>query len=99
MKEILLQKFSITPEISVLVHVRAKKTDCNQSVVLIAEDSFHRLLEVSEWHARHCKDNLQSTKIVKKGHVVKTNLKCHFFQQSSFYGIITFLLDVLFMLL
>ena len=32
-------------------YVRAKKTDCNQSVLLIAEDSFHRLLEVSEWHA------------------------------------------------
>jgi hypothetical protein len=47
-------------------YVRAKKTDCNQSVFLIAEDSFHRLLEVSEWHARHCKDNLQSTKILKK---------------------------------
>jgi hypothetical protein len=47
-------------------YVRAKKTDCNQSVLLIAEDSFHRLLEVSEWHARQCKDNLQSTKIVKK---------------------------------
>ena len=47
-------------------NVRAKTTDCNQSVFLIAEDSFHRLLEVSEWHARHCKDNLQSTKILKK---------------------------------
>jgi hypothetical protein len=54
-------------------YVRAKKTDCNQSVFSIAEDSFHRLLEVSEWHARQCKD---STKILKKGHVVKTNLKC-----------------------
>ena len=70
-------------------YVRAKKTDCNQSVFLIAEDSFHRLLEVSEWHARQCKDNLQSTKIVKKGHVVKTNLKCrnedkpHIFSWSS----------------
>jgi len=57
-------------------YVRAKKTDCNQSAFLIAEDSFHRLLEVSEWHTRQCKDNLQSTKIVKKGHEVKTNLKC-----------------------
>ena len=47
-------------------YVRAKKTDCNQSVILIAEDSFHRLLEVSEWHARQCKENLQSTKIMKK---------------------------------
>jgi hypothetical protein len=29
-------------------YVRAKKTDCNQSVFSIAEDSFHRLLEVSD---------------------------------------------------
>ena len=47
-----------------------------QIVIKVYFESFHRLLEVSEWHARQCKDNLQSTKIVKKGHVVKTNLKC-----------------------
>ncbi|CAC5378964.1 unnamed protein product [Mytilus coruscus] len=70
-------------------YIRTKKTDVNQKIFFIAEDSFRRCIQVSEWHARQCRHNLCTNRLIQKGHVVKTNLKCgnqetpHVFSWSS----------------
>ncbi|CAG2239511.1 unnamed protein product [Mytilus edulis] len=69
--------------------IRSKKGDTNQHIFLTAEDSFKRLISVVDWHARCCKEKLKPTKMLKKGHVCKTSLKCndketpHVFSWSS----------------
>ncbi|CAC5379039.1 unnamed protein product [Mytilus coruscus] len=69
--------------------IRSKKVDTNQHIFLTAEDSFKRLISVVDWHARCCKEKLKPTKMLKKGHVCKTSLKCndketpHVFSWSS----------------
>ncbi|CAC5386917.1 unnamed protein product [Mytilus coruscus] len=70
-------------------YIRSKKVDTNQHIFLTAADSFKRLISVVEWHARCCKEKLKPTKMLKKGHVCKTSLKCndketpHVFSWSS----------------
>ena len=69
--------------------IRTKRGKTNQPIFLVAEESFKRCIQVAEWHARQCPDDLNVSKLTMKGHVVKTNLKCkngkhpHTFSWSS----------------
>lgn len=70
-------------------YVRSKKTDCNQKIFLTSEDSMKRLISVTEWHSKQCTEKLNTTRLLMKGHVCKTSLKCknketpHIFSWSS----------------
>ncbi|CAC5408340.1 unnamed protein product [Mytilus coruscus] len=80
---------NLGPAMCTSTYIRTKKTDVNQKIFFIAEDSFRRCIQVSEWHARQCSHNLCTNRLIQKGHVVKTNLKCgnqetpHVFSWSS----------------
>lgn len=69
--------------------VKSRKTETSQKIFLTAEDSIQKLLSITEWHSRHCKSKLKSTKMLLRGHVCKTTLKCddnerpHIFSWSS----------------
>lgn len=78
-----------TDEVCPSSFVRSRKTETKQKIFLTAEESFKRIIAIVEWHSRHCKAKLRTTKMLQKGHVCKTSLKCdskerpHVFSWSS----------------